>query len=151
MSLILWMDCMQFGFLFLLVRDILPHPHKFLQAIEQRSAPLRAHGEKYGPNARDELLVRLYQGDAASLGKLDEDLAAVLLIAPAFHQPAFFEAIYRAYHRCRINADFPGDQADCTGTALLRPLEQPKHHKLRRAKSVLVGMLKSCSQDFAQV
>ncbi len=97
------------------------------------------------------MLMSFHESGVASSGELDEDLATVLLIASAFHQPAFFEAIYRTHNGRRIDSQPPSNRTDCAGFSLLRLLDQPQYHELRRAKPLLVSMFESCSQDFAQI
>lgn len=138
-------------FRILLGRYLLPDPHKLLKPVEQRSASLRAHSDEYCTDACNELLVRLQKSGATSLGKDDKDLAAVVLIAAAFYEAAFFEAIDRAHNRRWIDSYLPGNRTDSAGFSLLCPLDQSQYHKLRRAESLLVSMLESCSHYLAQV
>src|SRR4051794_12894815 len=95
-------------FRILLGRNLLAKPHKLLKPVKQRSASLRAHSNEYCPNACNELLVRLQKSGATSLGKDDKDLAAIVLIAAAFYEAAFFKAIYRAHNRRGIDSYLPG-------------------------------------------
>jgi hypothetical protein len=138
-------------FRILLGRYLLSNPHKLLKPVEQRSASLRAHSDEYRPDACNELLVRFQKSGATSLGKEDKDLAAVVLIAAAFHQAAFFEAIYRAHNRRGIDSYLPGNRTDSAGFSLLPLLDQSQYHKLCRAESLLVSMFEPCSQHLAQV
>src|SRR5579884_155816 len=136
---------------FLLSRNLLPNSHELFQSGEQSRAPLRAHSQEDCPDAPDKVLVRFNQSRAPGLGKDDEDLATILLIAAALDQPAFFQAIDRTHDRGRIDSQLPCNRTDGTGFVLLRSLNQPQHHILCRTEAMLVRMFEPGPQYFTQV
>src|ERR1700694_525278 len=142
---------MRFGFSLLLDRDSLPNLHEFIQSIEQRSASLSAHRLENGPNAGDEMLVCLHQARVSGFGKVDKDLAAILLITLARNESALFKAIDGAHHRRGIEPQFCRDRADGIWFALSRFFDQTYHHKMRRAEPVLVRVFEARAQHLAQI
>src|SRR6516225_5290021 len=103
-------------------------------------------------NAIDKLLVRFMSSSAAGIGELNEDLSPVFAAAPAFYQSPFFEAINSANHGCRVDTQMTGNAANSAGfPGSLGFFNQAQDDKLGCAKPVLVSVLESCAQHFAQV
>src|SRR5947209_16294859 len=114
-------------FLLTLKMRLLPDPHKLLQPTEERGTALGAHRYKNGLNVSFKTLLHFSAHSAASVSQFHEDLAAIPLIAAAFYQPTFFQAIDRAHHRRRIKAQFSGNRTDRVWFTLPCPFHQPHH------------------------